>query len=33
MDFFRVDGNGKIVEYWDSIQQIPEKTENGNTMY
>jgi predicted SnoaL-like aldol condensation-catalyzing enzyme len=33
MDFFRFDGNGKIVEHWDSMQQIPEKSENGNTMY
>jgi predicted SnoaL-like aldol condensation-catalyzing enzyme len=33
MDFFRFDRNGKIVEHWDSMQQIPEKTENGNTMY
>lgn len=33
MDFFRFDGNGKIVEHWDSIQEIPERSENGNTMY
>ncbi|NOX18296.1 MAG: hypothetical protein GXO87_08440 [Chlorobi bacterium] len=33
MDFFRFDENGKIVEHWDSIQQIPEKTLNGNAMY
>lgn len=33
MDFFRFDDNGKIVEHWDAIQEIPEKTENGNTMY
>lgn len=33
MDFFRFDENGKIVEHWDSIQQIPEQTASGNTMY
>ena len=33
MDFFRFDENGKIVEHWDSIQQVPEKSANPNTMY
>ncbi len=33
MDFFRFDENGKIVEHWDSIQEVPETTKNGNTMY
>jgi len=33
MDFFRFDEKGKIVEHWDSMQQIPEFTSNGNTMY
>lgn len=33
MDFFRFDNNGKIVEHWDAIQQIPNRSKNGNTMY
>ena len=33
MDFFRFDDNGKIVEHWDSIQQIPDESENDNSMY
>jgi len=33
MDFFRFDGNGKIVEHWDAIQKVPDETRNGNRMY
>jgi predicted SnoaL-like aldol condensation-catalyzing enzyme len=33
MDFFRFDKDGKIVEHWDAMQQIPKITANGNTMY
>ena len=33
MDFFRFDESGKIVEHWDSMQQIPETSANNNTMY
>ncbi|MGB4951580.1 MAG: hypothetical protein WBO55_13190, partial [Rhizobiaceae bacterium] len=32
-DFFRFDEQGKIVEHWDAMQQIPKTTANGNTMY
>jgi predicted SnoaL-like aldol condensation-catalyzing enzyme len=33
MDFFRFDDNGKIIEHWDSIQEVPSETRNGNVMY
>jgi len=33
MDFFRFDDSGKIVEHWDSMQEVPSETRNGNTMY
>ena len=33
MDFFRFDEKGKIVEHWDSMQQIPDSSAHGNTMY
>ena len=33
MDFFRFEENGKIVEHWDSIQRIPQASENDNGMY
>ena len=33
MDFFRFDDSGKIVEHWDSMQQIPKSSANNNTMY
>ena len=33
MDFFRFDTNGKIVEHWDAIQQIPKNSANENKMY
>jgi len=33
MDFFRFDNSGKIVEHWDSIQQVPTESKNGNSMF
>lgn len=32
MDFFRFDHEGKIVEHWDAIQQVPAASLNGNGM-
>ncbi len=33
MDFFRFDQDGKIVEHWDAIQQVPDKSAHSNTMF
>ena len=32
MDFFRFDADGRIVEHWDAIQQVPEDSQNDNGM-
>jgi predicted SnoaL-like aldol condensation-catalyzing enzyme len=32
LDIFRID-NGKIVEHWDVIQEVPEKSSNDHPMF
>ena len=33
VDIFRCDADGKIVEHWDVLQEVPTKKVNNNTMF
>ena len=33
IDIFRLDAGGKIVEHWDVLQELPDRSENPNGMF
>jgi predicted SnoaL-like aldol condensation-catalyzing enzyme len=33
IDIFRFDESGKVIEHWDVLQIVPEKSANSNTMF
>jgi predicted SnoaL-like aldol condensation-catalyzing enzyme len=33
VDFWRFNDEGKIIEHWDVLQQVPETTASGNDMF
>jgi predicted SnoaL-like aldol condensation-catalyzing enzyme len=32
VDIYRIE-HGKILEHWDVVQEVPEKSANDNTMF
>ncbi|WP_375688407.1 nuclear transport factor 2 family protein [Pseudooceanicola sp. LIPI14-2-Ac024] len=33
IDIFRLDADGKVVEHWDVLQEIPDHSQNDNGMF
>lgn len=33
VDLFRLNEDGKMIEHWDVLQQVPETTASGNDMF
>jgi predicted SnoaL-like aldol condensation-catalyzing enzyme len=33
IDIFRLDDRGKVVEHWDVLQEVPERSKNDNGMF
>lgn len=33
VNIFRCDADGKIIEHWDVLQEVPLESANGNTMF
>jgi predicted SnoaL-like aldol condensation-catalyzing enzyme len=33
IDIFRLNENGKVVEHWDVLQKVPDKSANNNGMF